>query len=330
MTRPWYATRGSRSRIAAYRTGRPRRRCRRGPGRAGAATSRARRRRAGPAARPGRGGPGAAKRGRSGRLRQRLSSTAFIGSGTKRRNWRWPGGGSPTAPSPSSVRLPAGATIVASRIDGPESRSHALDVALRRHRQEQLALREPEDRLVPAEELEVGGVGHGASSSPSAASSSKIGPDLALVQVEHRDDVDHHRRGRPDGRPTTPPIANASDSPEMTMAPIQPQRRPREQADPDDDAGSHQADADGPRDHERNGARTRAQGSGTATCEPVDVREEAAAPASGRRSGPPARTGARRRPGRRAIGVRSALEPAGRSSAADCNTRRRRLTAAGP
>ena len=46
------------------------------------------------------------------------------------------------------------------------------------HRQEELALREPQDRLVPSEELEVGGVGHGASrsfgcSSPKIARTSR-------------------------------------------------------------------------------------------------------------------------------------------------------------
>ena len=153
-TRPWYTTRGSRPRMASYRAEaaaavppgtRPRSRS---EVTSPASTSRARS--------PTRASrPGAEKRGRPGRLRHRASSTAPIGWGTNRRNWRV--AGRRVADRPPGVRGPGCRPGRRSSPRGWSARQQVAraDVAVGRHRQEQLALGEAEDRLVSPQELEV-------------------------------------------------------------------------------------------------------------------------------------------------------------------------------
>ena len=169
------------------------------------------------------------------------SSSAFSGSGTKRRNWASPGGGSPTAASRSRSSSPAGMTTRPRAGSARSSRSHASTYDPVGHREEQLAVGEPEDRLVAAEELEVG---------RRRLTARRLGPwlaeatiaDVALVEVEDRDRVDEHREvARLAAQP--PAEVEREDQPgDDDREDPAPSASWSEQADDDQDARDEQTD----------------------------------------------------------------------------------------
>ena len=181
------------------------------------------------AARPTRASrPGAENRWCSGRDCQRRSSSALSGCGTKRRNWASPGRRVPDrreaargrARRPGSRRAPRAASgrsagrrprrtgrcaigknsspSVNRRIGSwraSRSRS-AADASVARWRRSRQSRRSPRSRHAPTERQ----------------------PDVALVEVEDRDDVEQHRRGSGVRRSYHQPRSMARMMPDETMA----------------------------------------------------------------------------------------------------------------
>ena len=161
---------------------------------------------------------GAWKTGRSGRRFQRARSRPPSGFWTSRSESVSPGGAMYETRR-SSVSSPYGTRSRRSRSDRPTNRSHSGMYDVDRRREEELALRVPDDRLVRPQELEVGrgrgrrrrlgDLGHRRSSSSTASttlsgSARRLEEDrlhLVLVEVEGGDDVDRQVdevRRRPD------------------------------------------------------------------------------------------------------------------------------------